>query len=69
MAALDATQAAIRQGLQPCARADGEALSPALGEDEAVHATFRGVRLVLGGSGAAAAADAVGVGDLVVTTR
>lgn len=65
------TQAAIHQGLHPCARAGGEASVPALAEDEAVQATFRGVRLVLGGSGGGgdggAAADAAG--DLVVTTR
>jgi hypothetical protein len=62
------TSAALRQGLTPCARAPGEALAPLLAEDEAVQATFRGVRLVLGGSAGGAAADAP-LGDLVVTTR
>ena len=61
------TPAALRQGLQACARAGGEALGPALGEDEAVQATFRGVRLMLGGGSGGPAADAVG--DLVITTR
>jgi len=67
--------AAARQGLRPCARAAGEVLTPVLADDEAVAATFPGVRLVLGGSGADdAAADAAGAstsacGDLVITTR
>jgi hypothetical protein len=62
------TPAALRQGLSPCARAPGDAIAPALLDDEAVRATFRGVRLVLGGAAGGAAADAP-AGDLVVTTR
>ena len=63
--------AATRQGLVPVARA-GDALSPVLVDDEDVAATFRGVRLVLGGAGgggAAAGASSSACGDLVVTTR
>ena len=60
------TTSAVRQGLQPCARAGDEAFGPALGEDETVQATFRGVRLVLGSGGAAADSAS---GDLVITTR